>query len=196
MKKSTVLVVGTLALVGSGAYFYLKGKKPSLVNNAPPTTLGTSNGTGATTATSTSNGTVATTATTASNTQSPSVVDYSLGLNPIIKTTAIDSDSSVIKTVVKDSTTGITKTITTDLKSGTEVTTVVKSDPTTVTVRTITEEEKNRLEASQLASKIRTLDILPSFIKPYNAGTLIAQYSKQINALGYKLLPDFNIEKM
>ena len=178
MKNSTVLLVfGILGLGGVGTYLYLKNKKTPIVGSIADDTLGlpTTNST---------------------NTQAPTVADSSLGLNPIIKTTSIVSDSGVIKTVVKDPTTGITKTITTDLKDGTEVTTFVKSEPTTVTVRTITEEEKNRLEASQLASKIRTLDILPSFIKPYNAGTLIAQYSKQINALGYKLLPNFDIEKM
>ena len=63
-------------------------------------------------------------------------------------------------------------------------------------VKDAKEEEKNRLEASQLASKIRTLNAMPSYVKPYNAGTLTSEYSKQINALGYKLLPDFNIEKM
>jgi len=54
MKNSTILVVGTLALVGAGAYFYLKGKK-----------------------TTTSSGTDSSATTT-----TPSVSDVSLGLNP------------------------------------------------------------------------------------------------------------------
>jgi len=179
MKNSTVLLIfGVLGLGGVGTYLYLKNKK------APSSSTPSSSSTPI-------NGTPST-----STSGSTSVADSSLGLNPIIKTTSIVSNGDVIKTIEKDSTTGITKTITTDIKSGQEVTTITKSDPTNVSVRTITEEEKNKLEAIQLASKIRTLDILPSFIKPYNASTLIAQYSKEINALGYKLLSDFSIEKM
>ena len=194
MKTSTILVVSTLVLGGAGAYFYFKGKKATTPNDSTNTP---NNSTASNNSTSTPNST--TSSTTPPNSTaggSTSVADSSLGLNPIIKTTLIDSSNDVIKTIEKDSTTGITKTITTDIKSGKEVTTITKSDPTTISVRNITEEEKNKLEAMQLASKIKTLNVMPSYVKPYNAGTLTSQYSKEINALGYKLLPNFSIEKM
>jgi hypothetical protein len=179
MKNSTILFVfGLLGLSGVGAYLYLKNKKaPS--SSTPSSSSTPTNDTPS-----------------ASTSGSTSVADSSLGLNPIIKTTSIVSNGDVIKTIEKDSTTGITKTITTDIKSGEEVTTITKSDPTNVSVRTITEEEKNKLEAIQLASQIRTLNSMPSYVKPYNAGTLTREYTNKINALGYKLLSDFNIEKM
>jgi hypothetical protein len=40
MQKSTILVVGTLGLVGAGAYFYLKGKKTPTLGSVADDTLG------------------------------------------------------------------------------------------------------------------------------------------------------------
>jgi len=40
MKNSTILIVGTLGLVGAGAYFYLKGKKAPTVGSVADDTLG------------------------------------------------------------------------------------------------------------------------------------------------------------
>jgi hypothetical protein len=64
MKNSTILVAGTLALVGAGAYFYLKGKK---------------------TTTPISSSTTSTTTTTTSS----SAVDSSLGLPAITTVTNV-----------------------------------------------------------------------------------------------------------
>jgi hypothetical protein len=64
MEKSTILVVGTLGLIGAGAYFYLKGKK---------------------TTTPISSSTTSTTTTTTSS----SAVDSSLGLPAITTVTNV-----------------------------------------------------------------------------------------------------------
>jgi ethanolamine ammonia-lyase large subunit len=193
MRKSIIIAgVSALALAGVGAYIYFKGKKATTPNDSTTTP---NNTTAPNNSTITPNSTTSATPSTTTGV-SNSVADSSLGLNPITKTTSTVSNNDVIKTIEKDITTGITKTITTDIKSGKEVTTITKSDPTTISVRTITEEEKNKLQAVELATKIKTLNSMSSYVKPYNAGTLIAQYTKEINALGYKILPNFSIEKM
>jgi len=52
MKNSTILVVGTLGLVGAGAYFYLKGKKATITTTTSSSAVDSSLGLPAITTTS------------------------------------------------------------------------------------------------------------------------------------------------
>jgi hypothetical protein len=139
MKSSTVLGIGLLAVLGVGAYIYLKRKKATESSVTVPSTKNTSNTTSVT----------------------PSVADASLGL------------------------------------------------PTKVTASA--EEQKNYLEAKDLA-RILLLDNAKVFDNEFKL--LITKYgikwnpmlrltsiwskaqTKRINALGYKVLPNYDIEKM
>jgi hypothetical protein len=101
MKNSTILVVGTLGLIG--AYLYLKRKQSPMINeivdnslelstsstsSATTTTSPTTDSSATTTTTSPTTDTNATTTTTSpttdtnATTTTPSVADISLGLNP------------------------------------------------------------------------------------------------------------------
>jgi hypothetical protein len=88
MKNSTILVVGTLGLIG--AYLYLKRKQSPMINEIVDNSLelSTSSTSSATTTTSPTTDSSATTTTTSpttdtnATTTTPSVADISLGLNP------------------------------------------------------------------------------------------------------------------
>jgi len=54
MKNSTILLIGTLGLVGAGAYFYLKGKKSTNTTSGSSTVADASLGLSTTTTTNTS----------------------------------------------------------------------------------------------------------------------------------------------
>jgi len=214
MKNSTVLVVGTLGLVG--AYLYLKGKKTTMpISNLPTSTNTTSN-----TSSVANSPLVLPTATT--NTSNTSSVANSPLVLPTA-TTNTSNTSSVVNTplVLPTATTNTSNTssivnsslgLPTATTNTSNTSSIVNSSlglpSTTTTTSDSTDEQKKYLEAKDLARLI--------FL--YNANTqndefklLSTKYQiypnvwdgsrgipdiilQRISALGYKLLSNFDVE--
>jgi hypothetical protein len=153
MKKSTILIAGTLVLVVIGAYVYLKGKKSTTPNGSPTSTNTTTNTTSGTS----------------------SAVDSSMG----------SPTSSVV-----NSSLGLPTT----------------SSPSS-------EEQKNYLKAKDLARALLLYHantqndefklIATKYALTHKSSFGTVTYGKVpllapklINGLGYKVLPNYDIEKM
>jgi hypothetical protein len=145
MKNSTILVVGTLGLIG--AYLYLKRKQSPMINEIVDNSLelSTSSTSSATTTTSPTTDSSATTTTTSpttdtnATTTTPSVADISLGLNPkpIIETTSPTTDTNATTTTTSPTTDTNATTTTTSHTTDTNATTTTTS-PTTDSSATTT----------------------------------------------------------
>lgn len=232
MKNSTVIVgVSTIALLGVGAYLYLKGKKSSTVNIVQdslglPTTTTTTTTTNTATATPTDKGNATTTAT---NDGIKALQDVGIKITPTIPTTTTPyvAPSVPVPTVSLEN---IQKAL---LALGIDQT------------RSITElSSPNYIQAKKLAGDIQYLSSYKFKKTPINwkydqeysyseiqmlskyygstvpssrymcAGAkgggvddctyksgiskedIIKSMTQKLNALGYKLLPNFDIEKI
>ena len=164
MKKSTILIAGTLALVGVGAYVYLKGKK-STTPIGSPTSTNTTSGTS-------------------------SAVDSSLGLSATTQAPAKATIDNVVS--------AFAETQTENYKKAKVISKEI--EVLTNTLRGLESDYKRAISAP--------LKILPMGAGFSNNGSGMIQLNiqstkknmsektAQANALGYKILPYGEIEKM
>ena len=135
MEKSTIVGIGLLAVVGVGAYVYLKGKKSPIVS------------------------------TTATSTQTASGIDQTRGITELSSPNYIEA-----KRIAGN----------------------MSKIPSGVTYRKNPQEIESWRKLSEQNIKIISLfgGIAP------NTDQIKAVMTKRINALGYKVLPNYDIEKM
>jgi hypothetical protein len=181
MKNSTILGIGLLSVVGVGAYIYLKGKKTT-------TPISSS-----TTSTNTTSDTSSSVVNSSLGSPTSSVVNNSLGL-PTTKSPSAEEQKNYLEA----------KRIAGNMK---EINYMggAKNKPNANTWALPNDfggswyypievlEQYSRL-AEQKVTSSTTIGRIPP-LKPAKSD-LLANMTTKVNALGYKVLPNFDIEKM
>ena len=180
MEKSTIVGIGLLAVVGVGAYVYLKGKKSPIVS---------------TTATSTQ------TASPTDDTkllqdlgvkiEEPKVTPYVKPIEGVPLLTAENLQKALLALGI-DQTRGITELSSPNYIEAKRIAGNMSKIPSGVTYRKNPQEIESWRKLSEQNIKIISLfgGIAP------NTDQIKAVMTKRINALGYKVLPNYDIEKM
>ena len=184
MRTSTILVVGTLGLVGAGAYFYLKGKKtPTVADNSlglTPTKddtkllvdLGV-------------------------KTEEPKATPYVKPVEGVPLLTAENLQKALLALGI-DQTRSITELSSPNYIEAKRIAGNMKEID--LIMKTKLTGGKNPMGGidKNLVSKLSEQSISTygnGFFNP-SVPQLLANMTKKVNALGYKVLPNFDIEKM
>jgi hypothetical protein len=167
MKNSTIVGIGGLALAGVGAYLYIKSRKAPIVSSVPSVTPPTND--------------IKALADLGVKIEEPKVTPYVAPSVPV-PTVSLENIQKALLALNIDQTRGITEL----------------SSP-------------NYIEAKKLSDELKARGVFvrnkggyapPSTVTADNEKRLIAynnkttDYTKRINALGYKVLANFDIEKM
>ena len=155
MKKSILLGIGLLSVVGVGAYIYLKGKKSTTPNGLPTSTNATSNS---------------------------SAVDSSLGLSTTTQSPAKATIDNVVSAFAETQTENYKK-----------AKVISKEVEAIVNNLTSLEKQMKPMIGTTTNTAYNSLQIQ---LKINTVKKQMSEKTAQANALGYKILPYGEIEKM
>ena len=190
MKNSTILVVGTLGIVGVGAYVYLKGKKSPIVSSVPSVTPPTND--------------IKALADLGVKIEEPKVTPYVAPSVPV-PTVSLENIQKALLALGIDQTRGINEL----------------ASPNYIEAKRIAGNMKeiDKMSKMPFLSSNNVLNILEKYSQFYGATVkrttavtkqwthlplptepspqgMLAVMTAKINSLGYKVLPNFEIEKM
>ena len=209
MEKSTIVGIGGLALAGVGAYLYIKSRKAPIVSSVPSVTPPTND--------------IKALADLGVKIEEPKVTPYVAPSVPV-PTVSLENIQKALLSLGIDQTRGISelsspnyieaKKIAENIKilSTLRVGTILgrhNIPPTAYTINYNKYPVVSAINVLYSAIEIETLsNLYGSNVRgrsPYGDGRyylsmtlqdMVNNMTKKINALGYKVLPDFNIEKM
>ena len=195
MEKSTIVGIGGLALAGVGAYLYIKSRKAPIVSSVPSVTPPTND--------------IKALADLGVKIEEPKVTPYVAPSVPV-PTVSLENIQKALLALNIDQTRGISELSSTNYIEAKKIADDMKE---------INSIEKNKTGliamgggsgGSYMWSKATTdrISLLSKIKVTSYSGTgmynklepsfayVLSMMTKKVNALGYKVLPDFNIEKM
>ena len=195
MEKSTIVGIGGLALAGVGAYLYIKSRKAPIVSSVPSVTPPTND--------------IKALADLGVKIEEPKVTPYVAPSVPV-PTVSLENIQKALLALNIDQTRGISELSSTNY---------IEAKKIADDMREISSIEKNRTGLISLGggsggsytwSKATTdrISLLSKINVTSYSGTgmtnklrpsfadILSMMTKKVNSLGYKVLPDFNIEKM